>query len=104
MVVVLCHSGTVRHKGRRRCVSSRECGTRLPDVLSLTTHSVPHMSFTASPFPHLLCPLLFPGAELFESLLLDHDPGVNSCNWNYFAGIGNDPRNRHFKTVTQVGG
>lgn len=28
---------------------------------------------------------------------------VNYCNWNYFAGIGNDPRNRHFKTVTQAG-
>jgi hypothetical protein len=42
------------------------------------------------------------GAELFECLLLDHDVGVNYVNWNYFAGIGNDPRNRHFKTVTQV--
>ncbi|GIL95527.1 hypothetical protein Vretimale_1527 [Volvox reticuliferus] len=41
------------------------------------------------------------GAELFESLLLDCDVAVNYCNWCYFAGIGNDPRNRHFKTVTQ---
>ncbi|GFR39854.1 hypothetical protein Agub_g351, partial [Astrephomene gubernaculifera] len=41
------------------------------------------------------------GAELFESLLLDSDAAVNWCNWNYFAGVGNDPRNRHFKTVTQ---
>ncbi|EFJ43475.1 cryptochrome [Volvox carteri f. nagariensis] len=41
------------------------------------------------------------GAELFESLLVDCDVAVNYCNWNYFAGIGNDPRNRHFKTVTQ---
>eukprot|EP01024_Parvocaulis_polyphysoides_P058151 TRINITY_DN62293_c0_g1_i1.p1 TRINITY_DN62293_c0_g1~~TRINITY_DN62293_c0_g1_i1.p1 ORF type:complete len:242 (-),score=13.63 TRINITY_DN62293_c0_g1_i1:20-745(-) len=41
------------------------------------------------------------GAALFECLLLDHDVGVNYSNWNYFAGIGNDPRNRRFKTVTQ---
>lgn len=41
--------------------------------------------------------------QLFESLLIDHDPGVNYSNWNYFAGIGNDPRNRIFKTVGQVG-
>jgi deoxyribodipyrimidine photo-lyase len=41
------------------------------------------------------------GAALFESLLLDHDVAVNYCNWQYFAGVGNDPRNRHFKTVTQ---
>ena len=26
------------------------------------------------------------GAELFESLLLDHDWAVNACNWAYFAG------------------
>lgn len=38
---------------------------------------------------------------MFESLLLDHDPAVNYCNWNYFAGVGNDPRNRKFKTVSQ---
>lgn len=42
------------------------------------------------------------GAELFECLLLDSDVAVNYCNWNYFAGVGNDPRNRRFKTVTQV--
>ncbi|KAG2448995.1 hypothetical protein HYH02_005749 [Chlamydomonas schloesseri] len=41
------------------------------------------------------------GAELFECLLLDSDVAVNYCNWNYFAGVGNDPRNRRFKTVTQ---
>ena len=39
--------------------------------------------------------------QVFESLLTDHDPAVNFSNWNYFAGIGNDPRNRVFKTVTQ---
>lgn len=41
------------------------------------------------------------GAEVFESLLIDHDWAVNYCNWNYFAGIGNDPRDRHFNTVSQ---
>ena len=41
------------------------------------------------------------GAALFESLLLDCDAAVNYCNWNYFAGVGNDPRNRKFKTVSQ---
>ena len=34
-------------------------------------------------------------------MLVDHDHAVNFSNWNYFAGIGNDPRNRSFKTVTQ---
>ncbi|GAX72844.1 hypothetical protein CEUSTIGMA_g299.t1 [Chlamydomonas eustigma] len=41
------------------------------------------------------------GAELFESLLIDHDLAVNYVNWNYFSGVGNDPRSRSFKTVTQ---
>ncbi|KAK9800165.1 hypothetical protein WJX73_001627 [Symbiochloris irregularis] len=41
------------------------------------------------------------GAHLFESLLVDHDFAVNYVNWNYFAGIGNDPRDRVFRTVTQ---
>jgi deoxyribodipyrimidine photolyase len=39
--------------------------------------------------------------QLFESLLIDCDTAVNFANWNYFAGIGTDPRNRTFKTVTQ---
>ncbi len=26
------------------------------------------------------------GAEIFESLLVDHDWGVNTSNWAYFAG------------------
>lgn len=50
-----------------------------------------------------LCLCAVAGAELFESLLVDCDVAVNFCNWNYFAGIGNDLRNRQFKTVTQVG-
>ena len=32
------------------------------------------------------------GAEYFESMLIDYDPCSNYGNWNYIAGIGNDPR------------
>lgn len=43
------------------------------------------------------------GAEWFESLLLDHDVSSNYGNWNYSAGIGNDPReNRKFNMVKQA--
>jgi len=42
------------------------------------------------------------GAEWFESYLLDHDVCSNYGNWNYAAGIGNDPReNRKFNMVKQ---
>jgi len=42
------------------------------------------------------------GAEWFESLLLDHDVCSNYGNWNYTAGIGNDPRENHkFNMVKQ---
>ncbi|XP_042213016.1 cryptochrome DASH-like [Homarus americanus] len=42
------------------------------------------------------------GAEWFESQLLDHDVCSNYGNWNYSAGIGNDPReNRKFNMVKQ---
>ncbi|EDO31143.1 predicted protein [Nematostella vectensis] len=42
------------------------------------------------------------GAEWFESLLLDHDVCSNYGNWNYAAGIGNDPREgRKFNMVKQ---
>jgi deoxyribodipyrimidine photo-lyase len=42
------------------------------------------------------------GAEWFEGLLIDHDPCANYGNWNYAAGIGNDPRqDRHFNVVKQ---
>jgi len=42
------------------------------------------------------------GAEWFESQLLDHDVCSNYGNWNYAAGIGNDPReNRKFNIVKQ---
>jgi deoxyribodipyrimidine photo-lyase len=43
------------------------------------------------------------GAAYFESLLIDYDPCSNWGNWNYVAGVGNDPReNRYFNTETQV--
>ena len=41
------------------------------------------------------------GAELFELLLIDHDVAANYGNWQYFSGVGNDPKNRHFRTVSQ---
>merc|ERR1711915_1046028 len=42
------------------------------------------------------------GAEWFESQLLDHDVCSNYGNWNYAAGIGNDPRtDRKFNMVKQ---
>jgi deoxyribodipyrimidine photo-lyase len=43
------------------------------------------------------------GAEYFESLLIDYDPCSNYGNWNYVAGVGNDPReDRYFNINTQV--
>ncbi len=43
------------------------------------------------------------GAAYFESLLIDYDPCSNYGNWNYIAGIGNDPRpNRYFNILTQT--
>lgn len=42
------------------------------------------------------------GAEWFESHLIDYDVCSNWGNWNYVAGIGNDPReNRYFNVVSQ---
>lgn len=42
------------------------------------------------------------GAEWFESQLLDYDVCSNWGNWNYVAGIGNDPReNRYFNVIAQ---
>ena len=41
------------------------------------------------------------GAAVFEALLVDHDWAVNTVNWAYFAGVGNDPRGRVFRTVSQ---
>jgi len=43
------------------------------------------------------------GAEYFESLLIDYDPCSNYGNWNYLAGIGNDPReDRYFNIASQA--
>lgn len=43
------------------------------------------------------------GAEYFESILIDYDVTSNWGNWNYIAGVGNDPReNRYFNILTQA--
>ncbi|MGL4630655.1 MAG: DASH family cryptochrome [Leadbetterella sp.] len=43
------------------------------------------------------------GAMYFESQLIDYDVCSNWGNWNYVAGIGNDPRpNRVFNTQLQA--
>jgi deoxyribodipyrimidine photo-lyase len=43
------------------------------------------------------------GAAWFESQLLDYDPCSNYGNWQYVAGIGNDPReNRKFDIEWQA--
>ncbi|CAF9911434.1 hypothetical protein IMSHALPRED_010027 [Imshaugia aleurites] len=43
------------------------------------------------------------GAEWYESLLVDYDLSSNWGNWNYVAGVGNDPREtRVFNPVKQA--
>lgn len=43
------------------------------------------------------------GARYFESMLIDYDVCSNWGNWNYIAGIGNDPRpNRYFHIQKQA--
>ncbi len=43
------------------------------------------------------------GAAYFESMLVDYDVCSNWCNWNYVAGVGNDPReNRYFNIMSQA--
>lgn len=43
------------------------------------------------------------GAELFEHYLVDYDPASNYGNWNYVAGVGNDPRgHRYFNVLKQA--
>jgi deoxyribodipyrimidine photo-lyase len=43
------------------------------------------------------------GAAYFESLLVDYDPCSNWGNWNYVAGVGNDPReDRYFNIYGQA--
>ncbi|MEZ4771726.1 MAG: DASH family cryptochrome [Bacteroidia bacterium] len=42
------------------------------------------------------------GASWFESMLIDYDPCSNYGNWQYVAGVGNDPReNRVFNPLSQ---
>jgi deoxyribodipyrimidine photo-lyase len=44
------------------------------------------------------------GAYWFERLLIDHDPCSNWGNWQYLAGVGNDPREgRRFDPERQSG-
>jgi len=43
------------------------------------------------------------GAAFFEHHLLDHDPSSNYGNWQYVAGVGNDPRqDRYFNIQLQA--
>lgn len=42
------------------------------------------------------------GAEWFQFLLEDHCVGANYGNWLYFSGVGPDPKNLHFRTVSQM--
>ncbi len=43
------------------------------------------------------------GASYFETLLLDYDVCSNWGNWNYVAGVGNDPReDRYFNIISQA--
>ncbi|GAB3741066.1 DASH family cryptochrome [Spirosoma lituiforme] len=48
------------------------------------------------------------GAAYFESKLIDYDPCSNWGNWNYVAGVGNDPRQfsngqpRYFNIYSQA--
>jgi len=44
------------------------------------------------------------GAWWFERMLIDYDPCSNWGNWQYLAGVGNDPREgRRFDPVRQAG-
>lgn len=43
------------------------------------------------------------GASYFESLLVDYDVCSNWGNWQYLAGVGNDPcKNRYFNIISQA--
>jgi deoxyribodipyrimidine photo-lyase len=42
------------------------------------------------------------GAEWFQFCLEDHCVAANWGNWQYFSGVGGDPKNRHFRTVSQA--
>lgn len=42
------------------------------------------------------------GASYFEAFLIDYDVHSNYGNWNYLAGVGNDPRDRKFNIELQA--
>jgi deoxyribodipyrimidine photo-lyase len=42
------------------------------------------------------------GAAYFESMLIDYDVHSNYGNWQYLAGVGNDPRDRQFNISLQA--
>jgi len=42
------------------------------------------------------------GASYFESMLIDYDVHSNYGNWQYVAGVGNDPRDRKFNIKLQA--
>ncbi|KAL3939540.1 MAG: hypothetical protein SGBAC_005750 [Bacillariaceae sp.] len=42
------------------------------------------------------------GAEWFQFWLEDHCVGANYGNWLYFSGVGPDPKNRHFRSISQM--
>lgn len=42
------------------------------------------------------------GASYFEAMLIDYDVHSNYGNWNYLAGVGNDPRDRKFNIALQT--
>ena len=43
------------------------------------------------------------GAAHFESMLIDFDAASNYGNWQYLAGVGNDPKpDRYFNTKKQA--
>lgn len=41
------------------------------------------------------------GAYYFQEKLIDYDVSSNWCNWAYLAGVGHDPRKRHFNVDKQ---
>mmetsp|Transcript_4432 Transcript_4432/g.9831 ORF Transcript_4432/g.9831 Transcript_4432/m.9831 type:complete len:598 (-) Transcript_4432:110-1903(-) len=42
------------------------------------------------------------GAEFYQLCLEDHCVAANFGNWAYFAGVGGDPKSRHFRTCSQA--
>ncbi|KXS15620.1 cryptochrome [Gonapodya prolifera JEL478] len=72
------------------------------NVASFFLQSVPTISSSQSANGQV-APNWLPAAELFESLLIDHDPHSNYGNWQYLAGVGTDPRGwRKFNMMKQA--